>query len=92
MISTSTKAIVSANNLPRTCVVSLTAIVTVVREELEYCGDVPLEITEQDAEVRYLSECKWEYSTSSESLLYYGRDLDTTLTCWAEGEPVLENP
>jgi hypothetical protein len=60
-------------------------------EELEYCGEVELDITEQDATVRYLSEGKWGYGTSSESLEYYGRDEDVTLTCWTDGDDVNGN-
>jgi hypothetical protein len=56
------------------------------RSELEWCGEVPLEITRQDATVRYLSECKWGRSTSSESMRFYGRDLDVELTCWDESD------
>jgi hypothetical protein len=60
-------------------------------QELEYCGEVELDITEQDATVRYLSEGKWGYDTSSESLEYYGRDEDVTLTCWTDGADVNGN-
>ncbi|KYK57982.1 hypothetical protein DCS_04995 [Drechmeria coniospora] len=53
--------------------------------DLKYCGQVSLDITRQAAAVRYLSECKWAPSTSSESMQFYGRDVDVTLTCWTEG-------
>lgn len=62
-----------------------------VTEDLDYCGEVPLAITEEAAEVKYLSECKWGSYTSDESILFYGRDVDVTLTCWAQGETVLDN-
>uniref|UniRef100_A0A8H7KDY0 Cyanovirin-N domain-containing protein n=1 Tax=Bionectria ochroleuca TaxID=29856 RepID=A0A8H7KDY0_BIOOC len=62
------------------------------RTDLKTCGKVPLKITKQPAKVRYLSECKWGYSTSDESMKFYGRDLDVTLTCWTEGGEVLNNP
>ncbi|KEZ43274.1 hypothetical protein SAPIO_CDS4710 [Scedosporium apiospermum] len=58
------------------------------REDLASCGQVPYEVTEQPAQIRYLTECKWGYSTSAESITYYGRDLDLTLLCWAEGGTV----
>lgn len=64
----------------------------VVSADLEYCGRVPLNITRQPASVRYLSECKWGPSTSSESIAYYGRDVDVTLTCWADGSVVMDDP
>lgn len=54
--------------------------------DLKHCGNTPFDITRQPAKVRYLSECKWSYSTSAESIKYYGRDVDVTLTCWAESE------
>ncbi|KAI9899409.1 hypothetical protein N3K66_005870 [Trichothecium roseum] len=57
--------------------------------DLKYCGRVQKDITTQDAEVRYLSECKWGYSTSDESIKYYGRDVDVTLTCYAKGTEVV---
>jgi hypothetical protein len=62
-----------------------------LREKLPYCGEVPLDITRQDATVRYLSECKWGYDTSAESILFYGRDQDITLTCYAQGGAVLND-
>lgn len=71
---------------------TLTAPPDVVRTDLKTCGKVPLKITKQPAKVRYLSECKWGYSTSDESMKFYGRDLDVTLTCWTEGGEVLNNP
>lgn len=71
---------------------SLTSPSRVVRADLEYCGEVPLDITRQDATVRYLSECKWSRATSSESIVYYGRDVDVTLTCWANGNTIMGDP
>lgn len=62
------------------------------REEIPGCGDIPFEITEQPARVRYLSECKESSSTSSESTTYYGRDLDLTVLCWAQNDIVNNNP
>ncbi|SPO06058.1 uncharacterized protein DNG_08747 [Cephalotrichum gorgonifer] len=59
--------------------------------ELEFCGDTPLVVTHEPAIVRYLSECKWGYSTSRESIKYYGRDADITVTCWAEGEAIMND-
>jgi hypothetical protein len=61
------------------------------RADLNHCGEVPLSITRQDATVRYLSECKWGRSTSSESILYYGRDVDVTLTCWSNGNTIMND-
>lgn len=60
-----------------------------VSEDLDYCGRVPLDITRQDATVRYLSEGKWTASTAAESILYYGRDVDITVTCWTEGTEII---
>lgn len=60
----------------------------VVREDLANCGTVPKVITEQPAKIRYLTECKWGYSTSDESITYYGRDLDLNVLCWAEGDEI----
>ncbi|PKS12549.1 hypothetical protein jhhlp_000757 [Lomentospora prolificans] len=62
-----------------------------IREDLAACGPVPKEITEQPAQVRYLTECKWGYSAGAESVTYYGRDRDLTLLCWAEGGNVIPN-
>lgn len=61
------------------------------RSELKSCGKVPLSVTKQPAKVRYLSECKWGYGTSSESIKFLGRDVDVSLTCWANGAKVLGN-
>ncbi|PKS08743.1 hypothetical protein jhhlp_004796 [Lomentospora prolificans] len=58
------------------------------REDLANCGTVPKVITEQPAKIRYLTECKWGYSTSDESITYYGRDLDLNVLCWAEGDEI----
>lgn len=63
----------------------------IVREKLPYCGEVPMDITRQDATVRYLSECKWGYDTSTESMLFYGRDQDVTLTCYGQGGTVMDD-
>lgn len=63
-----------------------------VSADLPSCGRVPLKITKQDNKVRYLSECKWTSSTSSESIKFYGRDQDVTLTCFVpDGSNILNN-
>ncbi|CEJ79835.1 hypothetical protein VHEMI00052 [[Torrubiella] hemipterigena] len=60
-------------------------------QDLKYCGKVPKTITTQKSKVRYLSECKWESGTSSETIKYYGRDVDITLTCWVEGSEIVKD-
>ncbi|SPO07030.1 uncharacterized protein DNG_09724 [Cephalotrichum gorgonifer] len=57
--------------------------------ELDYCGNIPLAVTQERATVRYLSECLWGYETGNEGIAYYGRDVDITVTCWAEGSEVI---
>ena len=56
-----------------------------VSAELDYCGHVPLDVTQEPATVRYLSECKWGPSAYDESISYYGRNVDITLICWDNG-------
>lgn len=91
MISSSMRAIVSEAVLPAQDKHHAEHVISSDTQELEYCGEVELDITEQDATVRYLSEGKWGYDTSSESLEYYGRDEDVTLTCWTDGADVNGN-
>lgn len=55
-----------------------------VSAELEFCGEIPLEVTQQRARVRYLAACKWGHSKTADSIAYYGRDEDITVTCWVE--------
>lgn len=64
----------------------------VVSAELEYCGHIPLDVTQERATVRYLSECIWGYETGDEGIAYYGRDVDITVTCWAKGTEVMGDP
>lgn len=61
-------------------------------EDLEYCGEVPLTVTQEQNTIRYLSECIWGYETGNEVITYYGRDVNITLTCWANGTEVMGDP
>lgn len=42
--------------------------------------------------MRFLSECKWGTDNYNETIKYYGRDQDLTLTCWLEGASIVGYP
>lgn len=56
------------------------------------CGQIPLEVTQEAATVRFLTECKWGTDIYNETILYYGRDQDVVLTCWSEGSSIVGYP
>lgn len=57
-----------------------------VSAELEFCGEIPLEVTQQRARVKYLAVCRWGPNRTGEPIAYYGRDDDIIVTCWVESD------
>ena len=63
-----------------------------VTETLPSCGEISLQVTQEAATVRFLSECKWGTNNDNETIQYYGRDQELTLTCWSEGSSIVGYP
>ncbi|CEJ91179.1 hypothetical protein VHEMI06909 [[Torrubiella] hemipterigena] len=62
-----------------------------ITEDLKYCGQIPMDIYREPAQVRYLSECKASPYTTDEDVQFYGRDQNITVTCSTKGQELLEN-